>query len=124
MNEPVSIHVAKTHLSRLIARAEAGEEIVIARGRKPVAKLVPIAPKAKRVFGALKESCRWDPSFSSRCRRKSWKPGSEVHRVFKPCGGCSMHRSPCRGERMSDIRFRPEQPPSPFPLPPMVGGEG
>ena len=54
MSEPVSIHTAKTHLSRLIARAEAGEEIVIARGRKPVAKLVPIAPKPKRVFGALK----------------------------------------------------------------------
>jgi hypothetical protein len=33
-----TIHVAKTHLSRSIARAEAGEEIVIARGRKPVAK--------------------------------------------------------------------------------------
>ena len=54
MNEPISIHVAKTHLSRLIARVEAGEEIVIARGRNPVAKLVPIAPKPKRVFGALK----------------------------------------------------------------------
>jgi len=54
MNEPISIHVAKTHLSRLIARAEAGEEIVIARGRKPVAKLVPIAPKPKRDFGAFK----------------------------------------------------------------------
>jgi len=50
MNEPISIRVAKTHLSRLIARAEAGEEIVIARRRKPVAKLVPIAPKARRVL--------------------------------------------------------------------------
>ena len=45
MNEPISIGVAKTHLSRLIARAEAGEEIVIARRRKSVAKLVPIAQK-------------------------------------------------------------------------------
>jgi prevent-host-death family protein len=54
MNAPISIHVAKTHLSRLIARVEAGEEIVIARGRKPVAKLVPVAPGPKRVFGALK----------------------------------------------------------------------
>ena len=35
----------------MIARAEAGEEIIIARGRKPVVKLVSIAPKAKRVFG-------------------------------------------------------------------------
>jgi prevent-host-death family protein len=42
---PVTIHAAKTHLSQLIARVEAGEEIVIARGDKPVAKLVPIAVK-------------------------------------------------------------------------------
>lgn len=39
---PVTIHAAKTHLSQLIARVEAGEEIVIARGDKPVAKIVPI----------------------------------------------------------------------------------
>ena len=54
---------AKTHLSRLIARAEAGEEIVIARGRKPVAKLVPIAPKARRVFGALRGKVSVGPEF-------------------------------------------------------------
>jgi prevent-host-death family protein len=42
--EAVSIHEAKTHFSRLVARAEAGEEIVIARGGTPVAKLVPLAP--------------------------------------------------------------------------------
>ena len=39
--QPVNIHEAKTHLSRLIERAEHGEEIVIARAGKPVAKLVP-----------------------------------------------------------------------------------
>ena len=49
---PVTIHAAKTHLSQLIARVEAGEEIVIARGDTPVAKLVPVdSPKPKRVFG-------------------------------------------------------------------------
>lgn len=63
MNEPISIHVAKTHLSRLIARVEAGEEIVIARGRKPVVKLVQIAPKAKRVFGSLKGKVSIGPEF-------------------------------------------------------------
>ena len=63
MNEPISIHAAKTHLSRLIARVEAGEEIVIARGRKPVVKLVPIAPKAKRVFGSLKGKVSIGPEF-------------------------------------------------------------
>ena len=63
MQEPISIHVAKTHLSRLIARVEAGEEIVIARGRQPVAKLVPIAPKPKRVFGALQGKVSIGPEF-------------------------------------------------------------
>ncbi|MBY0329660.1 MAG: type II toxin-antitoxin system prevent-host-death family antitoxin [Acetobacteraceae bacterium] len=46
MGAPVTIHVAKTHLSALVARAEAGEEIIIARGDKPVAKLVPLSPSA------------------------------------------------------------------------------
>jgi prevent-host-death family protein len=42
--DAVSIHDAKTHFSRLVARAEAGEEIVVRRGSKPVAKLVAYAP--------------------------------------------------------------------------------
>ena len=37
-----NIHEAKTHLSRLVERVEAGEELVISRAGKPVAKLVPI----------------------------------------------------------------------------------
>jgi prevent-host-death family protein len=63
MDQPISIHAAKTHLSRLIARAEAGEEIVIARGRIPVVKLVSIAPKPKRVFGRLKGKVSLGPEF-------------------------------------------------------------
>ena len=51
----VTIHEAKTHLSKLIARAEAGEEIVIARGKEPVVKLTPVEPKKlRRQFGAMK----------------------------------------------------------------------
>ena len=42
--EQVTVHFAKTHLSRLLARVEAGETVVIARGDKPVAKLSPVAP--------------------------------------------------------------------------------
>ena len=50
-----SIHRAKTNLSKLIARAEAGEEVVITRGNIPVARLTPIEPKPlKRCFGMLK----------------------------------------------------------------------
>jgi prevent-host-death family protein len=46
-----TIHDAKTNLSRLIERAERGEEIIIARGKKPVVKLVPVedAPKVRRI---------------------------------------------------------------------------
>ena len=54
MGEPISIHAAKTHLSRLIARAEAGEEIIITRQGKPVAKLVAV-PQALKQLPSLAE---------------------------------------------------------------------
>jgi prevent-host-death family protein len=50
----VNMHEAKTHLSRLVDRAAAGEEITIARAGKPVAKLVRVEPRARRVPGALR----------------------------------------------------------------------
>jgi prevent-host-death family protein len=43
--EQVNMHAAKTHLSRLVERAEGGEEIVISRAGKPAAKLVPVVEK-------------------------------------------------------------------------------
>jgi prevent-host-death family protein len=55
----VNMHEAKTHLSRLIQRVEAGEEIVIGRSGKPVAKLVPYQPeRPRRVPGAWKGRIR------------------------------------------------------------------
>ncbi len=52
----VTVHEAKTHLSRLLERVERGEEVVIARGRKPVARLVPVDRGARggRRFGTLR----------------------------------------------------------------------
>ena len=50
----VNVNEAKTHLSRLLVQVEAGEDVVIARNGKPVAKLVPYAPKGKRQFGSMK----------------------------------------------------------------------
>jgi prevent-host-death family protein len=38
-----NIHEAKTHLSRLLQRVAAGEEVIIAKGGKPIARLVPVA---------------------------------------------------------------------------------
>ena len=53
--ESDNVHEAKTHLSRLLERVERGEEIVIARAGKPVARLVPVAPKTdKRPIGLYK----------------------------------------------------------------------
>ncbi len=59
-----TIHAAKTNLSRLIKRACAGEEVVIARGDTPVVRLVPLeAPPRKRRFGALKGKARTTAAF-------------------------------------------------------------
>uniref|UniRef100_UPI004056B9CB type II toxin-antitoxin system Phd/YefM family antitoxin n=1 Tax=Candidatus Electrothrix sp. TaxID=2170559 RepID=UPI004056B9CB len=52
--EIINIHEAKTHLSRLLARAHAGEEVIIAKSGKPYAKLVPISPVIKRTPGIAK----------------------------------------------------------------------
>ena len=51
----VTVHEAKTHMSRLLARVEAGEEIVIARGKVEIAKIVPLHPAKRpdRVLGWL-----------------------------------------------------------------------
>jgi prevent-host-death family protein len=47
-----TVHQAKTQLSKLIAAALDGQDVVIARGDKPVVRLTPV--KKKRVFGAMK----------------------------------------------------------------------
>lgn len=47
----VGVHEAKTHLSRLLLRVAAGEEVVIARGGRPVARLVPIVEPRQRELG-------------------------------------------------------------------------
>lgn len=50
-----NIHFAKTHFSKLIEQVEAGEEVIIARGGKPVAKLVGVGPaKTLRKPGTAK----------------------------------------------------------------------
>lgn len=61
----VTMHEAKTHLSKLIVRVLAGESIVIARGREPKVKLVPIEEKTKshRVPGRLKGKIAIDERF-------------------------------------------------------------
>jgi prevent-host-death family protein len=61
----VKVHQAKTQLSKLIAAALAGEEVVIARGSEPVVKIVPVqpAPRKRRVAGRLKGKIAFSESF-------------------------------------------------------------
>ena len=52
----VNIHEAKTHLSRLLRRVAAGEEIVIAKAGRPLARLIPIdRPPDERVPGTARD---------------------------------------------------------------------
>ena len=60
----VTIHQAKTNLSKLIERASQGEEIIIARGSKAVARLVPVgAVRGKRQPGSMKGKLEIGPEF-------------------------------------------------------------
>ena len=62
-----TVHAAKTNLSKLIERVEKGEEVVIARGKRPVARLVPIGLPAhvrrRRAFGVLRGKLKLPDSF-------------------------------------------------------------
>ena len=54
MSTIVNVHEAKTHFSRLLERAHAGEEIVLAKAGKPYARLVPLESRQPRVPGIAK----------------------------------------------------------------------
>jgi prevent-host-death family protein len=59
-----TIHAAKTQLSKLVERAEAGDEVIIARGKTPVARLVRLNAEApRRTFGAMRGRARVGRTF-------------------------------------------------------------
>ena len=60
MTETVNVHAAKTHLSSLLDRVARGEEIIIARAGKPIARLSPITP-VDRPLGFVQ--AKIDPAF-------------------------------------------------------------
>jgi prevent-host-death family protein len=75
MSEPISISEAKTQLSKLVARAERGEDVTIRRGKKPVVKLVAIvapAPSPRSPVGALKGQISIADDFDELGRE--WEP--------------------------------------------------
>lgn len=64
--ETVNLYEAKTQLSRLVERAAAGEEIVIAKAGRPLARLVPMASRtAPRTLGLLAGKVRIGPDFDA-----------------------------------------------------------
>jgi len=78
MTHIVNMHDAKSNLSKLVLQAHEGDEIIIARAGKPVAKIVPYeAPARKGIFGALKDVIpeitdeQWEAS--DRDMAKLWK---------------------------------------------------
>ena len=78
MTELVDIHDAKTHLPRLLERVEAGEEIVIARNGRPIARVVGLgAPDRRGVRGSVRAAIRISPDFDA--------PDADVEREFGMC---------------------------------------
>jgi prevent-host-death family protein len=59
-----TIHAAKTQLSKLVERAESGEDVIIARGKTPVVRLVRLkAGTPRRTFGAMRGRARTGHAF-------------------------------------------------------------
>lgn len=74
MSETVTVTEAKTQLSKLLERVGAGEEIVIRRGHKPVAKIVGYTVSKRRKPGALKGQIWMSDDFD--------EPDEEIERLF------------------------------------------
>lgn len=66
MAAAINIHEAKTHLSRLVEKASAGEEIIIAKAGRPIARLVPLASVVKpKKLGLLRGKIGIAPDFDA-----------------------------------------------------------
>jgi prevent-host-death family protein len=64
--QSVNVHEAKTHLSRLLERVEGGEEIVVARAGRPIARIVPYRARTQpRVPGAWRGRVHLGPDFDA-----------------------------------------------------------
>lgn len=84
----VNVHEAKTHFSKLLERAHAGEEIVLAKAGKPYARLVPLATvdKPRRQPGLLKGMCLTDAFFEPLPPEELqlWEEGSPDDPLYRP----------------------------------------
>lgn len=79
MAASVNIHEAKTQFSKLVRRAEAGEEIVVRRGREPVARIAPLEHRRGGVsgFGSMRDEIRLPSD------QESKKTDREIEQVFE-----------------------------------------
>lgn len=78
----VTVHAAKTNLSKLIEAALKGEEVIIARGDKPMVKLVPFERPRFRL-GGLEELAGTEPDFFEPMSEEElalWEGGDEFNR--------------------------------------------
>jgi prevent-host-death family protein len=78
MADPVNMHEAKTDLSRLVERALAGEDVVIARAGVPVVRLVPVTQTGKRKLGQWRGKVRLAEDFDAPL------PDTELAEWFRP----------------------------------------
>lgn len=65
MADPVNMHEAKTDLSRLVERALAGEDVVIARAGVPAVRLVPVQQTGKRRLGQWRGKVKFREDFDA-----------------------------------------------------------
>lgn len=94
----VNMHEAKTHLSRLVEEAAAGEEIIIARAGKPLVRLVAVAAlEGPRSLGALAGKVIEHDD--------AWVPEPEVDALFY--GG---DVEPARSRKVAKPRAKPVRP--------------
>jgi prevent-host-death family protein len=71
----VNIHAAKTHLSSLLEDVQKGEEVVIAKAGKPIARIVPVATERKRRQPGILRGQAW-------AAPDAWVPDPELERLF------------------------------------------
>ena len=65
MQSVINIHQAKTHLSRIVEEVAAGKEVILAKGGRPMARLVPLLPPLKpKKLGTLKGKIRVPANFN------------------------------------------------------------
>jgi prevent-host-death family protein len=101
VDKTYNVHEAKTHLSELLERAQAGEDIVIAKANKPMVRLVPIRPprRKKRVFGLGKNDILWiSPDFDAPLPEEFWYGGPDdlVNRTLERMAARAKRSRPAK----------------------------